>query len=296
MSSKTPNTAAIIGAGIMGAAITGRLLSVGFDVAVYNRDQDKLKPLTKLGAVAAATPAEAAARASFVVVCLTYSDVVEEAVFGKDGVVQSASAEKLLIDMSSIDPDATKRMAERLGRETGMGWIDCPLSGGAPGAQSGTLTVMAGGSAEDFERGRTVMDHLCANYNHMGPTGAGQATKLINQLFCGLLFQGVAEAVVLAEAAGIDPSKVPAALKGGRGDSRILQEYMGKFAARDHTPTGRLDNMMKDLETLQSFAVKTRTPLPLTTAVADIHRILIRMGLGSADMSEMIRLLEQKGD
>ncbi|MBP0616871.1 NAD(P)-dependent oxidoreductase [Jiella mangrovi] len=296
MDDATRQSAAVIGAGIMGAAITERLLSVGFTVTIYNRDQDKLKPLEKLGARAASTPCEAAANTDYVVVCLTYADVVEDAIFGTEGVAGSAGPDKLLIDMSSIDPDATKRMAERLRRETGMGWIDCPLSGGAPGARTGTLTVMAGGSAEDFERGRAVMDHLCANYNHMGPSGAGQATKLINQLFCGLLFQGVAEAVVLAEAAGIDPGKVPAALKGGRGDSRILQEYMGKFAARDHTPTGRLDNMMKDLETLQSFAHKTRTPLPLTTAVADIHRILIRMGLGAADMSEMIRLLEPTDD
>ncbi len=284
----------IVGAGIMGTAIAERLLSAGLDVAVANRSPERLEPLSDLGARTVSRPVDAAAGARFVILCLTYAEVVEEAVFGAGGVAEGLGGDALLIDMSSIDPGATRAMAERLRAETGAGWIDCPLSGGAPGAREGRLTVMAGGEAADVEAGRTVMDHLCANYTHMGHSGAGQATKLINQLFCGLLFQGVAEAVVVAEDAGIDAARIPAALAGGRGDSAILQEYMGKFARRDHAPTGRIDNMMKDLETLQRFAGKSRTPLPLTSAVTEIHRILMRMGLGAADMSEMIRLLEPR--
>ena len=284
----------IVGAGIMGTAISERLLSVGLPVTVTNRSPDKLERLVQKGARAAASPTEAADGADFVILCLTYAEVVKEAVFGPGGVAEGLGGEALLIDMSSIDPGATMTMAARLREETGAGWIDCPLSGGTPGAREGRLTVMAGGEAADVERGRMVMDHLCANYSHMGPSGAGQATKLINQLFCGILFQGVAEAVVVAEDAGIDAARIPAALAGGRGDSAILQEYMGKFAARDHEATGRIDNMMKDLETLQRFAGSARTPLPLTSAVTEIHRILMRMGLGAADMSEMIRLLEPR--
>ncbi len=284
----------IVGAGIMGTAIAGRLLSVGCPVTVANRSPEKLWPLAERGAVTVETPAEAARGAEFVILCLTYADVVEAAVFSPGGVAEGLDGDALLIDMSSIDPGATRHMSARLRDRTGAGWIDCPLSGGAPGAREGRLTVMAGGEAAEVERGRKVMDHLCANYSHMGPPGAGQATKLINQLFCGLLFQGVAEAVVVAEDAGIDAARIPAALAGGRGDSAILQEYMGKFAARDHEPTGRIENMMKDLETLQRFAGSARTPLPLTSAVTEIHRILMRMGLGAADMSEMIRLVERR--
>ena len=153
---------------------------------------------------------------------------------------------------------------------------------------------MAGGRSEDFERARAVMSDLCANYTLMGDSGAGQTTKLVNQLFCALAFQAVAEAVKLAEAGGVDPAKIPAALAGGRADSRIMQEFMMKFAKRDFTPTGRLDNMLKDLDSVQAFALTTKTPLPLTSAVTEIHRLLIAMGLGPNDSAEAMRLLDGK--
>jgi 2-hydroxy-3-oxopropionate reductase len=123
-------------------------------------------------------------------------------------------------------------------------------------------------------------------------SGAGQTTKLVNQLFCALAFQAVAEAVKLAEAGGVDPARIPAALAGGRADGRIMQEFMAKFAARDFTPTGSLGNMLKDLDSIQAFALKTKTPMPLTGAVTEIHRVLIAMGLGSKDSAEAMRLLD----
>lgn len=285
---------AVIGAGIMGSAIAGRLLERGHRLHVFDLDAAKVAALVALGAKAAASPAAATAASSFVILSLNHADIVAGAVFRDNGVAQAASAGKLLIDMSSIDPAATRAMAERLKAETGMAWIDCPLSGGAPGAKAGRLTVMAGGSEADFERGRAVMQDLCANYTLMGGAGAGQTTKLVNQLFCALAFQAVAEAVKLAEAGGVDPAKIPSALAGGRADSRIMQEFMAKFAARDYTPTGRIDNMLKDLDSVQAFALRTKTPLPLTGAVTEIHRILVAMGLGPRDSAEAMRLLDGK--
>jgi 2-hydroxy-3-oxopropionate reductase len=151
---------------------------------------------------------------------------------------------------------------------------------------------MVGGDAADFERARTVMQHLCANYTLMGPSGAGQTTKLINQLFCAVAFQAVAEAVKLAEAGGVDPTIIPQALAGGRADNRIMREFMAKFAKRDYALTGRIDNMLKDLDSLQAFALKTKTPLPMTGQVVEIHRLLCAAGLGSRDSAEMMRLLD----
>jgi 2-hydroxy-3-oxopropionate reductase len=287
-----PHDIAVIGAGIMGSAIATRLLERGHRLHVFDLDTAKLTTLAALGAKPATSPAAAAEAASFVILSLNHADIVDAAVFGPNGVSQAAKPDKLLIDMSSIDPAATQRMAARLRGETGMAWIDCPLSGGAPGASAGRLTVMAGGSEQDFERGRAVMQDLCANYTLMGGSGAGQTTKLVNQLFCALAFQAVAEAVKLAEAGGVDPAKIPAALAGGRADSRIMQEFMAKFAARDYSPTGRIDNMLKDLDSVQVFALKTRTPLPLTGAVTEIHRILVAMGLGPKDSAEAMRLLD----
>ena len=151
---------------------------------------------------------------------------------------------------------------------------------------------MAGGDEADFERARVVMKDLCTNYTLMGGSGAGQTTKLVNQLFCAVAFQAVAEAVKLAEAGGVDPKKIPAALAGGRADNKIMQEFMEKFARRDFTPTGSLNNMLKDLDSVQAFALKTKTPLPLTSAVTEIHRMLIAMGLGGRDNAEAMRLLD----
>ncbi|HWU61309.1 MAG TPA: NAD(P)-dependent oxidoreductase [Ensifer sp.] len=283
---------AVIGAGIMGSAIATRLLATGQIVTVFDLDAAKVAALVDKGAKAAASIAEAVQISDFVILSLNHADIVRKAVFGEKGVASAASAEKLLIDMSSIDPKDTADMSARLAAETGMKWVDCPLSGGAPGALNGRLTIMAGGDETDFERARSVMQHLAANYNLMGPSGAGQTVKLINQLFCAVAFQAVAEAVKLAEAGGVDASRIPAALKGGRADNAIMQEFMGKFAARDYTPTGRIDNMLKDLDSLQAFAQKTRTPLPMTGQLVEIHRLLCAMGLGPKDSAEMMRLLD----
>jgi 2-hydroxy-3-oxopropionate reductase len=285
---------AIIGAGLMGSAIATRLLECKHQVQMFDLDTAKVTALATKGAVACASIAEATARSDFVILSLNHADIVRSAVFGKDGAAHAATREKLLIDMSSIDPAATAEMSAQLQSSTGMAWVDCPLSGGVPGALSGKLTVMAGGTEQNFERARFVMKDLCVNYTLMGPSGAGQTTKLVNQLFCALAFQAVAEAVKLAEAGGVDPAKIPAALAGGRADNRIMQEFMGKFAARDYSPTGRLDNMLKDLDSVQAFALKTKTPLPLTSAVTEIHRILITMGLGTKDSAEAMRLLDGK--
>jgi 2-hydroxy-3-oxopropionate reductase len=289
-----PHNVAVIGAGIMGSAIATRLLDCRHHLVVCDPDAQKVAALVAKGAKSATSPADATAISDFIILSLNHADIVRKVVFGEDGVAQSADKTRLLIDMSSIDPAATAEMAAQLESTTGMAWVDCPLSGGMPGALSGKLTVMAGGTEANFERARMVMQDLCANYTLMGGSGAGQTTKLVNQLFCALAFQAVAEAVKLAEAGGVDPSKIPAALAGGRADNRIMQEFMAKFAARDYAPTGRLDNMLKDLDSVQAFALKTKTPLPLTSAVTEIHRILIAMGLGPKDSAEAMRLLDGK--
>ncbi|ASV83879.1 ketopantoate reductase PanE/ApbA family protein [Ochrobactrum quorumnocens] len=289
--SKTSNIA-VIGAGIMGTAIATRLLETGNRVRVFDLDADRVAKLAEKGATAAASPAEATAQSNFVILSLNHANIVRSVVFGEGGVAQAASAGKILIDMSSIDPSETAKMAEQLAAETGMKWVDCPLSGGAPRALTGELTIVAGGEKEDFDHAYTAMQHLSANYTLMGPSGAGQTTKLINQLFCAVAFQAVAEAVKLAEAGGVDPAIIPQALAGGRADNRIMQEFMGKFAARDYSPTGRIDNMLKDLDALQAFAMKTKTPLPMTGQVVEIHRLLCAAGLGAKDSAEMMRLLD----
>jgi 2-hydroxy-3-oxopropionate reductase len=282
---------AVIGVGIMGSAIARRLLECGHAVCVFDLDTAKVAALAQQGAQAAASAAEAAGSADFVITSLNSAAVVERALLGDAGVAAAAPADsrRLLIDMSSIDPSSTRRLARQLRERTGMGFVDAPLSGGAPKALVGQLTVMAGGSEDDVVRARAVMDSLCANYTRMGESGAGQTTKLVNQLLCAIGFQAVAEAVRLAEAGGVDASKLHAALAGGRADSQILREFGPKMAARDFTPTGRIDNMLKDLEAVQAFAQAERLPLPLAGAVSELHRAFVAAGLGAEDTAAMMR-------
>lgn len=288
--------AAIIGVGVMGSAIATRLLDSGIQVFIYDRSAEKCADLVRRGARAAASAREAATDAEYVICSLNTAAIVEQAVFGPGGVHESADASKLLVDMSSIDPARTRILAERLKAQSGMGWVDAPLSGGAPAVARGTLTLMVGGSEADVARAAPLLSRLSDHYTHLGAVGAGQAVKLVNQVLCASSFMAVAESVKFAEGMGVDAALIPAALKGGRADSRILQEFMAKMARRDFSPTGRIDNMLKDLETVQAAAMERRVPMPVTSLITDLHRMLVAAGLGAADSAEYMRLFDLAAD
>ena len=281
------NKVTLIGAGAMGGAIGTRLVQTGNHLTVFDLDPEKVAVLTALGAASATTAAEAAAVSDVVILSLNSPKIVRAAVFGKDGVADGAKPGTLIIDMSSIDPDATKELAAEAA-EKGLRWVDSPLSGGAPKALIGELTLMAGGSEKDVADAHVVLKHVASNYTHMGPVGAGQTTKLINQVLCGLNFLAVAEATQLALDAGVDAAKIPQALKGGRADSAILQEYMPRFVTKDYRRTGRIDNMVKDLNGAQDLARRTNTAMPLTAVCAEVHRMLTAAGLGGEDQAVLM--------
>lgn len=285
------NSVALIGAGVMGSAIGTRLVETDNRLHVFDLDPNKVQALVDKGAVASASASEAASISDFVILSLNSADIVRAAVFGENGVAAGAKPGTLIIDMSSIDPVSTKSLATDA-KDKGLRWLDCPLSGGAPKALIGQLAVMVGGDATDFEKAKAVMNHLCANFTLMGPNGAGQTTKLINQVLCALNFVAVAEATQLALDAGVDAAAIPRALKGGRADSAILQEFMGKMAVKDYTPTGRIDNMVKDLNGVQDLARATGTAMPLTAVCAEIHRLLTSAGLGGADNAALMTFFE----
>lgn len=284
------NRVGVVGIGIMGTAISTRLLECGQSVTVFDRNEDKMRAMVEKGAIAATSPRGAAENTDFVILSLNNAAIVETVVFGADGIAEVAKPDKLLIDMSSIDPEPTRLMAARLRDEKKMAWLDCPLSGGAPGALSGKLAVMSGGQESDFEKARTVMQHLCANFTLMGPSGAGQTTKLVNQVLCAVGFQAIAEATQLALKGGVSVDRIPAALAGGRADSRLLQEFMAKMGRHDYSPTGRLDNMLKDLEAVQAFSSKTRVAMPVTALTTEIHRLFVAAGKGGDDNAALMKL------
>ncbi|RWD05819.1 MAG: NAD(P)-dependent oxidoreductase [Mesorhizobium sp.] len=289
------NRVALIGAGAMGGAIGERLLATGNRLAVFDLDKAKVEALVARGATAMASAAEAAGAADYVILSLNSAAIVRRAVFGDAGVAAGARPGTLIIDMSSIDPDATRQLAADASDKR-LRWVDSPLSGGAPKALIGELTLMAGGEAQDVADAHTVLRDVASNYTHMGPAGAGQTTKLINQVLCALNFMAVAEATRLALDAGVDALKIPQALKGGRADSAILQEYLPRFATRDYRRTGRIDNMVKDLNAAQDLARRTHTAMPLTAVCAEVHRLLTAAGLGGEDQAALMEFFQRKED
>ncbi|MFM2389006.1 MAG: hypothetical protein RLZZ437_561 [Pseudomonadota bacterium] len=286
------DTVALIGAGAMGGAIGARLVATGTPLVVFDLDPGKVAPLVAQGARAATSAADAARGARAVILSLNAAHIVRAAVFGKVGVAEGAAPGTLIIDMSSIDPEATKALAADA-TARGLNWVDSPLSGGIPKAATGELTLMQGGTPENIAAAQAILAKVASNQTRMGGPGAGQTTKLINQVLCGLGFLAVAEATALAEAAGVDAAMIPTALRGGRADSAILQEYMPRFASRDYRRTGRIDNMVKDLNGAADLARATMTAMPLTALCAEVHRMLTAAGLGGEDQAALMEFFKR---
>jgi 3-hydroxyisobutyrate dehydrogenase-like beta-hydroxyacid dehydrogenase len=276
----------VIGLGVMGSAIASRLLETGHSVRVHDVRREAMAELAAAGAATATTPREVAI-ADVVVLSLNTTALVEQVVFGRDGLLSSARDGLLIIDMSSIDPGATRDFARRA-EQNGAGWVDAPLSGGAPAATRGELTLMLGGTDEHVALATPVLNALASRLTHIGPPGSGQLVKLVNQVLVGCGFAALAEAAALVRAADLPPKQVLAALSGGRADSALVQEFFIKFAEIDLTPSGRVSNMVKDLETARDFARTANVPLPVTTAVSELHRWLIAAGHGDADNAALM--------
>jgi 3-hydroxyisobutyrate dehydrogenase len=280
-----------IGIGLMGRPMTLRLLAAGHEVTVWNRSRGKLAAVLDKGAKAADSPAAVARNSEIVMMCVTDQHAAEEVLFGKNGVITAAEAGKLVVDFSSIAPASARDFAARL-EQKGMGLIDAPVSGGVAGAEKGTLAIMAGGKAEHIERVRPVVMHLAQRFTRMGDSGAGQATKLCNQIIVGSLIVVIAEAVRLAEAAGVDATKLPEALKGGFADSVPLQIFGSRMAARSFEPSlGSSAIMLKDLENAATVARENGVPLPMAGTAAQLYRLLAAQGKGEKEISTIIELL-----
>jgi 3-hydroxyisobutyrate dehydrogenase len=263
-----------LGLGMMGFPMSRRLLNAGLEVAVWNRSAPKAKALIDVGARVAANPREVATSASIIFMCVTDAAAVEEVVFGPDGIASVPGSGKLVVDFSSIHPDKARAIAARLKTANGMGWIDAPVSGGTKGAEEGTLAVMAGGEAADIERVRPYVLKMARRLTHMGPVGAGQMTKLCNQVIVGCAMAVLAEATRLAVNSGIDAGKLPEALAGGFADSIPLQLFVPRMVQGIHSPPlGHIATMLKDLDTVAEVAQVNSTPVPMATLAAQLFRL-----------------------
>jgi 3-hydroxyisobutyrate dehydrogenase len=283
-----------IGIGLMGEPMTLRLLKAGYRVAVWNRTRDKLKKVVAAGAIAMDNPAEVTRFADIVLTCVTEAKSMDAVVFGPDGIATAPGTGKILVDHSSIAPDATRDFSRRLEAANGMRWVDAPVSGGTGGAEAGTLAIMAGGDAADFAKVKPVVMNLAGRFTHMGPSGAGQTTKLVNQIIVASTIGVVAEAVRFAEAAGVDAGKLTEALAGGWADSKPFQVFAPRMVHGHTDVIGEIYVMHKDLDAVAEVARQVGAPLPISGLAHQIYRLMMARGHAHAEPTEIADLYSRK--
>nr|WP_165765324.1 NAD(P)-dependent oxidoreductase [Pseudomonas fluvialis] len=282
------------GIGLMGLPMCRRLLVAGYPLRVWNRSADKCLPLLQEGAGRVETPAELCADAEVVMLCLADTAAVREVVFGADGLVESARPGQLLVDFSSLEPAATREMAEELLQRTGMHWLDAPVSGGTAGAEAGSLAIMAGGRADDVQRVRPILAHLGQRLTHMGEVGAGQVSKVCNQMLVACNALVIAEVVALAERSGVDASLLASALAGGFADSKPLQILAPQMAASQFEPVRwHVRTLLKDLDTAVKLAREQGSATPMSGLAAQLMRLHGSQGNLSRDPSTLIEMLRE---
>ncbi|AFY18397.1 NAD(P)-dependent oxidoreductase [Pseudomonas sp. UW4] len=282
------------GIGLMGLPMCRRLLAAGYPLAVWNRNPDKCKPLVEAGARQVASPAELCQHADVVMMCLADTAVVREVVFGPAGIVEGAKKGQLLVDFSSLEPNATREMAADLAGRAGMGWLDTPVSGGVVGAEAASLAIMVGGDAQDLERVRPVLLNLGQRVTHMGGVGAGQVTKACNQMIVACNALVIAEVVALAERSGVDASLIAEALAGGFADSKPLQFLAPQMAENRFEPVKwHVRTLLKDLDAAVKFSREQGSATPISGLAAQLMRLHGSQGFLEKDPSTLVQMYRE---
>jgi 3-hydroxyisobutyrate dehydrogenase len=281
-----------IGLGLMGSGMSMNLVKAGFPVTVWNRTASKMEPLLEAGAKGAGSPKEVAENSDIVVSIVTDSQDVEEVILGPEGAIHGARSGSVVIDMSTISPSVTRRIAEELG-EKGVGMLDAPVSGGAIGARDGTLSIMVGGEGETFRECLPIFEAMGRTVTHVGGTGMGQTAKLVNQILVGTTMLGVAEALMFAKKSGVDLEKCHAAVSGGAAGSWQLTNNGARLLKGDHEPGFKVKDYLKDLRLIMEAAADANMPLVGTSVVHQMFRSLEAEGLTQKGTQAVILAVEK---
>ena len=280
-----------VGLGIMGTPMTRNLIEAGFELVLYNRTREKAEALAERGAEVTASPREVAEKSDVAITMLPGPPEVEELVAGEGGLLDGARGGSLLVDMSTSSPVLARELARSAG-ERGVGMLDAPVSGGDAGAIEGTLSIMVGGSEDDFERARPIFETLGKTVVRVGEAGAGQVAKVANQIVVALTIEAVSEALVLGSKAGVDPAKIVEALSGGLAANKIMEIKGPKLLSHDFDPGGKIEFQRKDLRIALAAAREYGVPLPVTAMVDAMFGALEAKGRGGWDHSALLTLLE----
>jgi 3-hydroxyisobutyrate dehydrogenase len=288
-------TIGFIGMGLMGIPMTLRLLGAGFEVHVWNRSIEKCADVVSAGAILANKLDDLVRHSDIVMLCVTDTAAVKDVVFGDAGVASSARAGQILIDFSSIEPQATRLMAERLYTISGCVWVDAPVSGGVLGAEHGTLAIMAGGPEDVLETIRPVLAPLSQRVTRVGDVGSGQVTKICNQMLVSCNVLVMAEVMALAEKAGVDAEQIPVALKGGFADSIPLQLTGSRMAKRDFDDVKwHVKTLLKDLDMANDLAKIMNSSTPMVGLGAELMRLHASQGNAERDPSTLVSMYLEK--
>jgi len=282
----------MIGLGLMGGPMAQRLVGEGFKVTGCDVVLERTLEAQSGGVGTAKTPADLAAAADIILICVATSKDVADVIEGADGILQATNRRcQVVVDVSTTELGVTKRLADLLDTAQ-VAFVDAPVSGGPAAAAAGTLAIMAGGAVPAIDRVRPIMSRL-GTFTHMGPTGAGQATKLVNQILVLNNFVVMAEALRMAEAYGVDAAKVPEALARGHAGSNLLPVMFSRMIARDWTPTGFARQVLKDLEMVSAAAKTEGLATPMTGQALTLYRMLVGDGRGDVDGAAVLELLPE---
>jgi 2-hydroxy-3-oxopropionate reductase len=286
------NPIGFIGLGIMGKPMARNLAKAGFDVLVYNRSKDDIDILVSEGPqfTAASSPREVAEKSRVIITMLPDSQDVRDVVFGS-GLLEAITDEHLLIDMSTIAPATSVEVNAAL-RERGARALDAPVSGGDKGAIAGTLSIMVGGEAEDFQRAMPIFEAMGKTIVHVGGPGAGQTVKACNQIVVAINYAAVSEALVLGAKAGVDPDKIVQVLAGGLAGSRVMELKGKSMIEHNFAPGFRIDLHRKDLNIAMATARENSVPIPVSAVVSQLFESLAANGKGDLDHSALLTVYE----
>ena len=281
-----------IGLGIMGGPMAKNLMEAGHELVLYNRTREKAEELAKEGSAdVAGSPEEVAEQSDVVITMLPDSPQVREVLVGEDGVLEGLKEGALVVDMSTISPVVTEELAEKV-KETGASMLDAPVSGGDVGAIEGTLSIMVGGSEDDFERAKPLFDVMGKIVTHVGPVGAGQVVKAANQIVVALTIEAVSEALVLGSRGGVSPEKILDVLGGGLAGNKVMEVKREKFLSHKFDPGFRSELHHKDLGIALAAGREYGVALPVTAIVDQMLLSMRQKGWGGEDHSALLRIIE----
>ena len=285
------DTVGFIGLGIMGKPMAKNLIEAGHELVVFNRTQSKAEELAGDGATVAGSPREVAEQSDVIITMLPDSPQVEEVLVGENGVLEGIKEGALVVDTSTISPVVTEELAAKV-KEKGASMLDAPVSGGDVGAIEGTLSIMVGGSEEDFERARPLFEAMGKTVTHVGETGAGQVAKAANQIVVALTIEAVSEALVLGSKGGVAPEKILDVLGGGLAGNKVMEVKREKMLTHSFDPGFRIELHHKDLGIALAAGREYGVTLPVTAIVDQMLQNLRMRGRGDRDHSALLTLIE----